>query len=87
MSTTGGMTNPTGKICPDQLCPWSNFLDIQKDIVETVFGLYPKTNLPRVFNSRLGIKEMAGDLHMQKIDGEKDLDIYLRSYTKLPWPR
>lgn len=57
LSTQGDPSNADGKLRPDYLQPWEDFIDTQKKTLETLYSTYPASDdMPRIFDSRHFIK-------------------------------
>lgn len=57
LSTKGDPSNADGKLRPDYLQPWKDFIDTQKETLKTFYSTYPASDdMPRVFDSRHSIK-------------------------------
>ena len=73
LSTKGDLSNPKGKLCPDYLQPWEDFLDTQKKTLESFYFVYPLYDMPRVFDSRNFIESQGTKVALRKLASEQDL--------------
>ena len=73
LSTQGDPSNPKGKLCPDYLQPWEDFLETQKKTLESLYSIYPLEDMPRVFDSRNSIKTQGKKVALRKLASEQDL--------------
>lgn len=73
LSTKGDLSNPKGKLYPDYLQPWEDFLDTQKKTLESLYFVYPLDDMPRVFDSRNFIESQGTKVALRKLASEQDL--------------
>lgn len=74
LSTKGDPSNADGKLRPDYLQPWKDFIDTQKETLKTLYSTYPASDdMPRVFDSSHSIKTQGEKVALRKLASEQDL--------------
>ena len=84
LSTQGDLSNADGKLRPDYLQPWEDFLDIQKRTLESLFSIYPLDDMPRAFDSRNSIKTQGKNVALRKLASEQDLQNLQHNIVETP---
>lgn len=74
LSTKGDPSSAVGIFRPDYLQPWEDFIDTQKETLETLYSIYPASNdMPRVFHSRHFIKTQGQHVASRKLASQRNL--------------
>src|SRR5207249_63864 len=84
LSTQGDITYPSGKLRPDYLREWTDFLDTQKDIFERLYSIYPRKDLPRVFEPLSFLETYGERVASRKLASEEDLLTVQRETVETP---
>ena len=84
LSTTGDPSNAKGKIRPDRLQPWKDFIETQKRTLETLYSIYPSDNMPQQFRSHHFIKAQGEEVARRPLASEQDLVILHRTIVETP---
>ena len=83
-TTKGDPSNAVGKRRPDYLQPWEDFLDTQRETLESLYSIYPVVDMPRVFDSRHQIQGQGTKVALRKLASEQDLQILQRNIVETP---
>ena len=84
LSTQGDPSNADGKLRPDYLRPWEDFLDTQKKTLELLYSIYPSDDMPRVFETRNQIQGHGKKVASRKLASEQDLEYLQRDIVETP---
>ena len=84
LSTQGDPSNAGGKLRPDYLRPWEDFLDTQKKTLELLYSIYPSDGMPRVFETRNQIQGQGKRVASRKLASEQDLQYLQRNIVETP---
>lgn len=84
LSTQGDPSNAKGKLRPDFLKPWKQFLDTQKQTLESLYAVYPSHNMPQSFDNRTFIKTQGEKVASRKLASEQDLVFLERDIVETP---
>ena len=84
LSTQGDPSNAKGKVRPDYLAPWKEFIDTQRTTLETLYSVYPMDNMTEQFKSRHFIKAQGKDVGRRPLASEDDLMILQRDIVETP---
>ena len=87
LSTQGDPSNAKGKLRPDRLEPWKEFIDMQKETLESLYSLYPSDHMAQEFHSRHFIKAQGEDVARRPLASEQDLVILQREIVETPVTR
>ncbi|KND90494.1 hypothetical protein TOPH_04667 [Tolypocladium ophioglossoides CBS 100239] len=82
LTSKGSITNPHNKLCPTSLKPWSDFLELQKQALGTVFSLFPTEH--RAFESRNFLAGLGERISQKPLANEKDLEHFLHNAVEEP---
>ncbi|ESZ92180.1 kinase domain-containing protein [Sclerotinia borealis F-4128] len=78
LTTQGGVTSPKGKLRPNRLRPWIDFLSTQQHTQEQLQLIYTDHNKKRSFGSSSFMKGLGDRVALIKIATERDL-AYIQS--------
>ncbi|ROT37073.1 hypothetical protein SODALDRAFT_379561 [Sodiomyces alkalinus F11] len=81
-SSKGPITNPRDKWCPTQLQPWSDFLDEQRSIFDTLNSTFPLTR--RAFENKSFLAALGDRFANKKVADEKTLEGFLHISVEDP---
>jgi hypothetical protein len=85
MTTQGDpITKPDGKLRPNQLLQWTDYLDLQREIFERLLNVYPVERMERVFQSETFVTELGDTVALRKLASELDLHISQRETVETP---
>ncbi|QSZ32117.1 hypothetical protein DSL72_001686 [Monilinia vaccinii-corymbosi] len=84
LTTKGGITNPKGKLRPNRLRAWTEFLSTQQHTQERLQSVYADHDEERIFRSLQFIKEYGEQVASRKIASEVDLTILQRETIETP---
>ena len=84
LSTQGDPSNAENKLRPNYLEPWEDFLDTQKEILESLYSIYPSDNMPRVFDNRNQIQGQGKKVASRKLASEQDLQNLQQNIIETP---
>lgn len=84
LTTKGDPSNAGGKYRPDYLQPWEDFLDTQRETLESLYSIYPLVDMPRVFDSRHQIQCQGTKVALRKLASEQDLQILQQNTVETP---
>ena len=84
LSTQGDPSNAKGKLRPDRLEPWDDFLETQKMILESLYSVYPLHEMPQYFANRNFVKTQGEIVASRKLASEQDLVILQRTIVETP---
>ncbi|KAF5020432.1 hypothetical protein F66182_7559 [Fusarium sp. NRRL 66182] len=82
LTSKGPMTDPRDKWCPDELVPWADFLDEQKDIFGALFTTFPAER--RLFENRAFLLGLGERIARRPIADEKMLERFLHETVEDP---
>ncbi len=83
-STKGDPSNADGKLRPDRIQPWLEFIDKQKGTLEMLYSIYPSDVMPQAFDSRNSIKTQGEKVALRKLASEQDLQSLQRAIVETP---
>ena len=84
LSTQGDPSNAKGKLRPDSLEPWDDFLETQKKTLESLYSVYPLDDMPQHFDNRNFIKTQGEKVASRKLASEQDLVFLQRAIVETP---
>ncbi|KAI9762281.1 MAG: hypothetical protein M1840_001425 [Geoglossum simile] len=85
MTTQGEpITKRRGKIRPDHLRPWDDFLDIQMEILDRLFSIYPRDDPARAFEHQAGLETIGNRISNRKLASEPDVQNLQREAVETP---
>ena len=84
LSTQGDPSNADGKLCPDYLQPWEDFLDTPKETLKSLYSIYPSDDMPRVFDTRNQMQGQGEKVASLKLASEQDLQILQWNIVQTP---
>ena len=84
LSTQGNITSPKDKLRPDRLCPWNDFLAIQKYTQERLQSAYTDHDKQRVFENLAFIEGLGRRVASRKVASEGDLANLQRETIETP---
>lgn len=83
-STQGDPSNAQGKLRPDHIRPWDDFLEVQKKTLELLYFSYPADARPRVFENANFIETLGERVASRKLASEEDLQHLQRDIVETP---
>lgn len=85
LSTQGDPSNAVEKFRPDYLQPWEDFIDTQKETLETPYSIYPASkDMPRVFDSRNFIKYKGTKVALCEVPSDQALQRLHYDIVEMP---
>ncbi|TGO45984.1 hypothetical protein BCON_0352g00100 [Botryotinia convoluta] len=84
LTTQGDITSPKGKLRPNRLCPWIDFLPTQKHTQERLQSAYTNHNKKRIFENFSFIQGLGKRVASRKIASEGDLANLQRATIETP---
>ncbi|RAL61766.1 hypothetical protein DID88_002830, partial [Monilinia fructigena] len=84
LTTQGDVTSPKGKLRPNRLCPWIDFLSTQKHTQERLQSAYTDHSEKRIFENFSFIKGLGERVASRKIASEGDLANLQRATIETP---
>ncbi|KAG5806390.1 hypothetical protein H9Q74_006293 [Fusarium xylarioides] len=82
LTSKGSITNPRDKWCPNELAPWADFLDEQKDVFGALFATFPIER--RLFENRAFLIGLGERIARRPIADEKILERFLHEAVEDP---
>ncbi|KAH8749509.1 hypothetical protein F5883DRAFT_694836, partial [Diaporthe sp. PMI_573] len=82
LTSKGSITNPRDKLCPNELAPWADFLDEQKDVFGALFATFPTER--RLFENRAFLIGLGERIARRPIADEKMLERFLHETVEDP---
>ncbi|EXA29644.1 hypothetical protein FOVG_18888 [Fusarium oxysporum f. sp. pisi HDV247] len=82
LTSKGSITNPRDKWCPNELAPWADFLDEQKDVFGALFATFPTER--RLFENRAFLIGLGERIARRPIADEKMLERFLHEAVEDP---
>ncbi|KAF7959212.1 hypothetical protein EAE96_002727 [Botrytis aclada] len=83
-TTQGDTTDPKGKVRPDRLLPWVEFLPVQEKTQQRLETVYKGYNQSRVFESLAFLKDLGERVKARKLASEADLAQLQRETVETP---
>ena len=87
LSTQGDPSNAKGKVRPDRIQLWEDFINTQKGTLESLYSVYPSDNMAQQFHSRHYIKTQGETVARRPVASEQDLVIVQREIVETPVTR
>ena len=87
LSTQGDPSNAKGKVRPDRIQLWEEFINTQKGTLESLYSVYPSDNMAQQFHSRHYIKTQGETVARRPLASEQDLVIVQRDIVETPVTR
>ncbi|RCI17317.1 hypothetical protein L249_3238 [Ophiocordyceps polyrhachis-furcata BCC 54312] len=82
LRSKGTITNPRNKLCPDFIKPWSLFLNLQKNVFDTLYGHLSVDS--RAFESKHFLAALGNRVATRPIADEKGLEYFLHNSVEDP---
>ncbi|KAK2666229.1 hypothetical protein RAB80_018329 [Fusarium oxysporum f. sp. vasinfectum] len=82
LTSKGSITNPRDKWCPNELAPWADFFDEQKDVFGALFATFPTER--RLFENRAFLIGLGERIARRPIADEKMLERFLHEAVEDP---
>ncbi|KAF7879510.1 hypothetical protein EAF04_000706 [Stromatinia cepivora] len=83
LTTQGGITNPKGKLCPNNLRPWDDFLRIQQTTHQRLKLAYQSSD-ERIFESSHFIEVLGQRVASHSISSEAHLAVLQKETIEVP---
>jgi hypothetical protein len=83
LTSKGSRTNPRGKRCPTQLLPWTDFFEMQKDVLRRLYSVYPPDSR-RDFENLVFLRGLGQRVARRKVGDEKALESVQHDSVETP---
>ncbi|KAJ4307972.1 hypothetical protein N0V84_012377 [Fusarium piperis] len=82
LSSRGSVTNPRNKLCPTNLRPWADFLELQRFTFGALLASFPTER--RAFESRSFLTGLGNRISLRSVSNEKTLEYFQHNSVEDP---